>query len=88
MSKMYKLEVYVIDLEGHGMEEIIRCIENCRFVYPSVMDAQEADIGEWTDEHIFNKRDTPVWKYREVFDRSQKADAFPQERKEVNPVAK
>jgi hypothetical protein len=52
--KMYKLEVYFIDFDDRGADHVTEIIENNRHYSLSVEDIEEADIGEWTDEHVLN----------------------------------
>jgi len=71
MTKMYLLEVYVIDHENMGLESIKDEIENgSKYINPNVMAAGEADIGEWEDDHILNKSATPVSVYRKYFEKN------------------
>lgn len=63
MAKAYKITVLVVDLEGTGKEEIRHLIENNRYIYPCVKEIQEADIGEWHDDHPLNKRGCDYEKY-------------------------
>lgn len=52
--KAYRIVALVIDHEEYGLSEAIGCIENERYVSPTVMEAQEVDIGEWSDDHPLN----------------------------------
>jgi hypothetical protein len=69
--KAYKLEVVVLDHDGMSVEEVISVIENQRYpnrcISPSVVTSIEADIGEWTDDHPLNRRDTFDATIEEVF---------------------
>ena len=65
--KAYKLEILVIDHEQHGPEEIKLCIENEKYMSPSVMNIEEVDIGEWSDNHPLNKHSTAENEYRRLF---------------------
>jgi len=68
--KAYKLEILVIDFDevGVGIPEMI---ENAKYpnhcISPHVMSVQEADIGEWDDEHPLNKRATMKEYFKEIF---------------------
>lgn len=64
---MYKLEVYVVDFEGHGLKDIEITLEQNRYYSFNVKKAEEADIGEWTDDHPVNFQNTPLSKYRSYF---------------------
>lgn len=65
--KAYKIEVLVIDNEEMGIDQIRYAIECVRRVYPIVKAVAEADIGEWSDEHPLNKRDTHDDEYKRLF---------------------
>jgi hypothetical protein len=69
--KVYKLEVFVIDHEGVGGEEIASTLENTRYpnwcISPTVRCVQEADIGEWRDDHPLNRKDTMDAEYERLF---------------------
>lgn len=54
-TKVYKLEVMVIDHEMIGEEEIISLIESSRQISPDVIKAEMRDIGVWNDDHPLNK---------------------------------
>ena len=70
--KMYKFEVYVIDYDDNGAEELIKDIDSEYTAYNiKVMDYKTADIGEWTDDHILNFYTTPVEVYREYFEKDK-----------------
>ncbi|AEC53136.1 hypothetical protein SCRM01_190 [Synechococcus phage S-CRM01] len=60
MTKAFKIEVLVVDLENVGEDEICSLIENARYIYPNVLKVQSVDVGEWSDNHPLNKRDS--WK--------------------------
>ena len=65
--KAYKIEILVVDFEEHGEDVLIHDIENMKYYSPNVMDIREADIGEWSDDHPLNKRDTCVEEYKRIF---------------------
>lgn len=73
--KAYKIELLVIDFENVG-SDIPRMIEDQKYpnycISPTVMAVQEADIGEWKDDHPLNKRDTRKEYYNLVFEQSGK----------------
>ena len=69
--KAYKVTVLVIgddELEESGIREEM---ENVRYpnhcMYPRIMEIEEADIGEWTDEHPLNQRDTKQAEFEKIF---------------------
>jgi len=71
--KVYKLEVYVIDFDELGGEEIKSTIENQKYpnwcINPNVKKIKERDIGEWSDDHPLNKSDTCDAEYERLFSR-------------------
>lgn len=67
--KLHKLEVYVIDFEDHGVENIANILEDTFGLSVSVMHAETADIKEWVDpndDHILNST-TNVEDFRRYF---------------------
>lgn len=73
--KAYKIELLVIDFEDVG-SDIPRMIEDQKYpnycIAPTVMAVQEADIGEWNDDHPLNKRDKQKDYYDTVFKQIKK----------------
>lgn len=69
--KAYKLEILIVDHDEVGIDEIVEIIESARYpnrcIHPHVMASQEADIGEWTDEHPLNALATMEDEYRRIF---------------------
>ena len=68
--RAYKLEVLVIDFDDVG-DEVVSLIENARYpndcISPSVMNVEAREIGEWSDDHPLNKRDTMKAAYKGLF---------------------
>lgn len=68
--RAYKLEVLVIDFDDVG-DEVVSLIENARYpnrcISPSVMNVEVRDIGEWSDDHHLNKKDTMKAAYNRMF---------------------
>jgi hypothetical protein len=58
--KAYKIELLVIDHEGHGEDAICFELERSRYIMPQVINTEEFEIGEWPDDHPLNKTDTDV----------------------------
>lgn len=54
IMKAYKVVLKVVDSDELGKEQIIDILENTKFVYPTVMEITEREIGEWHDEHPLN----------------------------------
>lgn len=71
--KAYKIELLVIDFDELGKDGIIREIENANYpndcLSPRVKSVIEKDIGEWHDDHPFNKRNTADAAYKELFNK-------------------
>ena len=69
--KAYKLEILVIDFDKLGGEGIQQEIENIEYpnhcIIASVMNIIERDIGEWTDNHPLNCRNTKSSEYQKLF---------------------
>lgn len=68
--KAYKIELLIVDHDDVGAD-IPSMIEDGHYpnhcLAPIVMSVQEADIGEWDDNHPLNKRDTMTWEYNRLF---------------------
>jgi len=69
--KAYRLTVMVIDLEEIGEDQIRSEIENARYanrcISPDVVESQGQDIGEWSDDHPLNRRDTSAAEWERLF---------------------
>ena len=69
-TKVYKIEVLIVDHDRVGAEEIRSVIENAHYpnrcIMPRVMEMREREV-EWTDEHPLNKRSTASETYKELF---------------------
>ena len=66
--KVFKLEITVIDFENYGQEEIKNIIESVKYLQPSVLSVDVADIGEWHDGHPLNKHSTHSQECKRLFD--------------------
>lgn len=70
--KAYKIELFIIDTDRVGEEEIIKTIENARYpnrcISPKVKGVKSVDIGEWDDDHPLNQRDTADAEYKRLFE--------------------
>lgn len=60
-TKVYRVEVLVVDHDGLGADGIKEVLENQRYpnwcISPYVMSAESRDV-EWSDEHPLNQRTT------------------------------
>ena len=65
--KIYKVELYVIDHDGLGDEEIASVLENTKYpnrcISPDVANVESKDIGEWWDGHPLNRTSVDVKAY-------------------------
>lgn len=68
--KAYKITLLVIDFENVGAH-IPAMIENQKYpnycIAPKVKSVESVDIGEWSDEHPLNKRETANKEYKRLF---------------------
>jgi hypothetical protein len=69
--KAYKIELLIVDFDEVGGEGIKNVIKNQKYpnwcISPDVMEIEEADIGEWTDDHPLNKLITREEEYKRLF---------------------
>ena len=69
--KAYKLEILIIDHDDVGEEEIAYIIKNANYpndcISPEVKSVDEAEIGEWTDDHPLNNSNTCGAEYDKLF---------------------
>lgn len=69
--KAYKITLLFIDFDEVGPQEAKYLIENARLPNHidsgTVMDIEEADIGEWHDNHPLNNRKTMAAAFEEIF---------------------
>lgn len=69
--KAYKITLLVIDHDEIGREAITDALEHTHYpnhcIAPDVRAVEEADIGEWTDDHPLNRRDTADAAYQALF---------------------
>lgn len=66
--KAYKVELIVVDHEGCGLDEFLSNLENMDYYSPDVISTKEGEIGEWSDDHPLNYRNTPIEKKLEFFE--------------------
>ena len=69
-TKVHRLEVMVIDLEGLGAQGVKDALENTSYpnhcIYPEVIAIDTREI-EWSDNHPLNNSYTYLEAYRELF---------------------
>lgn len=73
--KAYKVTLLVIDHDELGGEEIEVTFENIKYpnycMHPRVMDVEEADIGEWDDNHPLNNYNTMEEEFDKLFEKGE-----------------
>ena len=69
--KAYEITLSILDFDELGFEEIKVVIENIKYpnhcIAPKVIAHREADIGEWSDDHLLNKRSTSGDEWARLF---------------------
>lgn len=69
--KAYKVTLLILDFDRLGEENIKLELENVNFpndcISPTVMDIQEADIGEWEDSNPLNRSSTQRAEFDRLF---------------------
>ncbi|KKN70937.1 hypothetical protein LCGC14_0425390 [marine sediment metagenome] len=69
--KAYKVEILIINFEELSQEETKDAIENANYagdcISPDVISIEEADIGEWSDDHPLNQYDKMKDEYTRMF---------------------
>lgn len=70
MTKVFKVELMVIDFDDVGEEAIVKMLENARYpnraINPVVMYTESRET-EWTDDHALNFKETEIAAYRKLF---------------------
>jgi hypothetical protein len=65
--KAYKYTILIIDHENIGKDDISECFKNTNYINTEIMGIQEADIGEWNDEHPLNHNETQKDEFNRLF---------------------
>ena len=69
--KAYKVTILIIDHDELGADGIEVELENTKYanhcISPKVQEIEEAEIGEWSDEHPLNKFSTQEAEYERIF---------------------
>ena len=71
-KKAFRVEIVVVDHENYGLECFKDNLRNMEFYIPKITKSEEADIGEWSDEHPLNYRNVS----KEVVDGYFKSDSL------------
>jgi hypothetical protein len=70
MTKVYRVELLIVDHDSIGIEGIKSAIENARYpnrcIAPAVMMHESQDV-EWSDEHPLNNYSTMLAEYLRMF---------------------
>lgn len=66
-TKAYKIELLIIDNEDIGIVDIKEYLRSTKHVYPQIKSVEEADIGEWHEDHPLNKRASADAEYERIF---------------------
>ena len=70
MTKVFKIEILIIDHDECGEEGVKDVIENTRYpnrcIDPHVMNIKSAEV-DWTDDHPLNNCGTMAATYRDLF---------------------
>lgn len=69
--KAYEVTVRIIDFDEIGPDQIKTELENARYgnrcISPEVASIKEADIGDWDDDHLLNKKSTAAAEWDRLF---------------------
>lgn len=69
-TKIYKVELLIIDHENWGEKEIKNVLENTRYparrISPEVMAIENREV-EWTDRNLLNFNDTREAEFKRLF---------------------
>ena len=69
--KAYRIEILVIDFDELGLDGVRREIENARYpnrcISTDVQAVEEADIGDWSDDHPLNNSGKAAAEYMRLF---------------------
>lgn len=70
MTKVYKVELLVVDTDDLGEEEVRDLLEHTRYpnhaISPRVMAVESREV-EWSDEHPLNNATTEQEAFRKLF---------------------
>lgn len=66
ITKIYKIEVMVVDHENRFFEDVVSGLENCKYIYPRVISSAVREV-EWSDGHPLNNRTTSKQSFENLF---------------------
>jgi len=60
--KIHRITCLIVDPNHPDTpaSEYIGLLENCKYVYPTVLSVESAEIGEWDDAHPLNHSDRAI----------------------------
>jgi hypothetical protein len=64
--KAYKVEILVVDHDHDGAAQIEYILESVD-AFATVMSIREADIGEWSDDHLLNLKSSMKEEFNRLF---------------------
>jgi hypothetical protein len=64
--KAYKIELFVMDFENLGDDEVTRIIESSKYINAEVISFKTAEV-EWEDDHPLNSHNTFTEAYNNLF---------------------
>lgn len=67
MTKVYKIELFVVDHEGFGIDEISADLNAHPYLHLQVLTHQSVDIGQWHDQHPLNYTSTAPAEIKRLF---------------------
>jgi len=66
MTKLFKVELFVVDHENLGDDEIRLLLESEEYLMPHVMKMESVRV-DWTDDHPLNNFGTMALAYHDLF---------------------
>ena len=70
--KVYKVELQVLDFEGHSQEDLVNALENLKYYYPTIRSIDSREITNWSDDHPLNTTSTSEEEFRKLFEQQNK----------------
>lgn len=62
VTKIYSMELMVLDHEDRFQEDIVSGIENCKYIHPTVLNVQVREVSEEFERNMISKET-----FRELF---------------------
>lgn len=67
MTKVYKIELFVVDHANYGIDGTIEALENDEHLHTQVLTTQSVDVGDWDDQNPLNRRSTARAEIKRLF---------------------